>query len=71
MKDQKEFKENTLKSIESFFENFNLDQIKVKRVFDEKNKPTDKVDYILSLSKIDDRTTVNLIMNGKKTNLSD
>lgn len=71
MKDQKEFKKNTLKSIESFFENFNLDQIKVKRVFDEKNKPTNKVDYILSLSKVDDKATVNLIMNGKKTNLSD
>lgn len=71
MKDQKEFKENTLESISRYFNDWNLDQVKVKRVFDEKNKPTNKVDYILSLSQIDDKATVNLIMNGKKTNLSD
>ncbi|GAO99865.1 hypothetical protein [Fructobacillus ficulneus] len=51
MKQQKEFKENTLKSIGSYFEDWNLDQINVKRVFDEKNKPTNKVDYILSMSR--------------------
>jgi hypothetical protein len=48
---QNEFKKNTLKSISSYFNNFNLDKIKVRRVFDEKNKPTNKVDYIISMSR--------------------
>ncbi|CAK1221911.1 hypothetical protein [Fructobacillus evanidus] len=51
MKDQKEFKENTLESISRYFDDWNLDQVKVKRVFDEKNKPTNKVDYIISMSR--------------------
>ncbi|CAK1254022.1 unnamed protein product [Fructobacillus cardui] len=51
MKDQKEFKENTLESISRYFKDWKLDQINVKRVFDEKNKPTNKVDYILSMSR--------------------
>ncbi|MCO0831947.1 hypothetical protein NFX39_02400 [Fructobacillus sp. W13] len=51
MKQQKEFKENTLESIGRYFEDWNLDQVKVKRVFDEKNKPTNEVDYIISMSR--------------------
>lgn len=51
LKQQKEFKENTLESIGRYFEDWNLDQVKVKRVFDEKNKPTNEVDYIISMSR--------------------
>lgn len=63
LKDQKEIKQETLDSLDRWFENFDLDRIKIKRVFDEKNKSTHKFDYILSFSKNKTKEQMDEIIN--------
>lgn len=49
---QEAFKNKTLDSLNSFFEDYELKNVKIKRVMDEKNKPTNRIDYIISMSRL-------------------
>ncbi|CAK1247424.1 unnamed protein product [Fructobacillus fructosus] len=44
-------KKQILSSLNGYFENWKVDGLSVQRKMDEKNKPTDKVDYIISMSR--------------------
>lgn len=50
-KSQTEQKKEILNSLNRYFENWNVDRLKVQRKMDKKNKPTNEVDYILSMSR--------------------
>lgn len=49
-KSQLEQKKEILNSLNRYFENWNVDGLRVQRKMDKKNKPTNKVDYIISMS---------------------
>ncbi|CAK1249473.1 hypothetical protein [Fructobacillus fructosus] len=44
-------KKQILISLNEYFENWNVDGLSVQLKMDEKNKPTNKVDYIISMSR--------------------